>query len=106
MLASLRAAAPEWPLLLVAAADGPLVTRAQALGVAVAVVPFPPAIARLGEAGAVASGGPARFAARVGLAVGPIAGYTSALHAALAPFGPDLVHTNGLKMHLLGAYAA
>jgi len=105
MLASVRAAAPEWRLLLVAAADGPLVARAQALGVAVAIVPFPPAVARLGETGAVAAGGPARFAAQVGLAVGPIAGYAAALRAALAPFGPDLVHTNGLKMHLLGVYA-
>lgn len=106
MLASLRAAVPEWPLLLVAAADGPLVSRAQALGVSVTVLPFPPAVARLGETGLAQDGGPARFAARVGLAVGPIAGYTSALRAALAPFRPDIVHANGLKMHLLGAYAA
>jgi len=106
MLASLRAATADWPLLLVSAADGPLLARAQALGVSVAVVPFPAAVARLGEAGTTQAGSPARFAARVGLAVGPIAGYTSALRAALARFGPDLVHTNGLKMHLLGAYAA
>ena len=106
MIASLRAAAPDWPLLLVTAADGPLVARAQALGAAVAVVPFPAAVARLGESGFEASGGPARFAAQIGLAVGPIAGYASTLGHALAPFGPDLVHTNGLKMHLLGAYAA
>ena len=106
MLASVRAAAPDWPLLLVTAEDGPLVARAQALGVAVAVVPFPAAVARLGESGVAAAGGPARFAAQVGLAVGPIAGYTAALRTALTPFGPDLVHTNGLKMHLLGAYAA
>ena len=106
MLASLRAAVPDWPLLLVAAADGPLVARGQALGVSVAVVPFPAAVARLGETGSSRAGGPARFAARVGLAVGPIAGYTAALRAALAPFGPDVVHTNGLKMHLLGGFAA
>lgn len=105
MCASLRGAAPEWPLLLVAAADGPLAARAQALGVAVALVPFPDAIARLGETGSADAGGPARFAAQVGLAAGPIAGYAAALRQALARFAPDVVHTNGLKMHLFGAYA-
>lgn len=106
VFASLRAAVPEWPLLLVAAADGPLVARAHALGVAVAVVPFPDAVARLGETGATDAGGPARFAAQVGLAAAPIAGYTAALRQALARFNADVIHTNGLKMHLLGAYAA
>jgi glycosyltransferase involved in cell wall biosynthesis len=104
IFASVRAAAPTWPLGLICAADGPLVARAGALGVVTHVVPFPPAVARLGETGA-ADAGAARFAARVGFAAGPIAGYASALRAALDAQAPDIVHTNGLKMHLLGAYA-
>lgn len=104
VLASLRAAAPASALLLVSAADGPLVSRARALGAAIAVVPFPPAVARLGEFGA--SGRGARFAAEVGLAAGPIAGYASELRHALSGFAPDVIHSNGLKMHLLAAYAA
>jgi len=106
MLASLRVAAPDWPLRLVSAADGPLSARARDLGVAVAVVPFPPAVARLGETGSADSGGAARFAAHVGLAAGGIAGYIGAVRDALSAFGPDRVHTNGLKMHLVGAYAS
>ena len=106
VLASLRAAAPSWPLLLVSAGDGPFVDRARSLGVSTAVVPFPPAVARLGETGTVAAAGPARFAAEVGLAAGPIAAYAADLRRAIAPFAPDVVHTNGLKMHLLGTYAA
>jgi glycosyltransferase involved in cell wall biosynthesis len=104
MLASVRAAAPTWPLGLICAADGPLVARATALGVDTRVVPFPPAVARLGETGA-ADAGAARFAAQIGFAAGPIAGYASALREALDAKTPDIVHTNGLKMHLLGAYA-
>jgi glycosyltransferase involved in cell wall biosynthesis len=104
MLASLRTAAPDWPLGLVCAADGPLVPRVSAIGVAVHVVPFPPSLARLGESGA-ADGGAARFAAQVGAAAGPVAGYVAALRQALLRFAPDLVHSHGLKMHLLGAFA-
>lgn len=106
MLASLRAARPSWPLQLVSGADGPLVERASALGVAVAVTPFPAEIARLGETGSLAAGGPAKFAAQVGRAAGPIARYVGAIRDAITPFSPDIVHTNGFKMHLLGAYAA
>lgn len=106
VFASLRAASPRAALLLVSAADGPLVDRARALGVSTAVVPFPPAVARLGETGSVGARGRARFAADVGLAAGPIAGYAGDLRRALAAFAPDVVHTNGLKMHLLAPYAA
>ena len=106
MLASVRAAAPAAALMLVSGGDGPLLVRARALGVAAAAVPFPDAVARLGETWSLAAAGPARFAARVGLAAAPVAGYTGELRRALAPFAPDVVHTNGLKMHLLGAYAS
>ena len=56
ILASLRAAEPGWPLRLVVSEDGPLISQSQALGVPVTVVPFPSALARIGDAGA---GGPA-----------------------------------------------
>jgi hypothetical protein len=69
ILASLRHAEPSWPLHLLAASDGPLIGRVRSLGVTAEVLPFPPAIARLGEHGAAASGGSRagrtlRFAAR------------------------------------------
>ena len=84
-LASLRAARPAWRLQLVIASDGPLAARAEALGVTTVSAPFPPSVARLGERSAASSsGGYARFAA----------------------FRPDVVHTNGLKMHVLAARAA
>jgi glycosyltransferase involved in cell wall biosynthesis len=105
MAASIRAARPSWNLGLVAGSDGPLIGRAAALGVAAAVVPFPPALSRLGEAGA---GAPAarvwRLGSQLARAVLPVARYRAALRAAVAAFGPDVIHSNGLKTHLLGAW--
>jgi len=49
ILASLRAAEREWSLRLIVGSNGPLVARAEALGVATKVVALPPALARLGE---------------------------------------------------------
>ena len=106
MLASLRAAERAWPLLLVCAADGPLLSRARTLGVDVTVVPFPPALARLGESASPGAVGAARLAARMARAAAPTARYVAAVRDALSAFEPDLLHTNGLKMHLVGAYAS
>lgn len=109
MLASLRAAAPDWRLRLIVSEDGPLVERAEALGVETISLPFPTALARLGDAGA---GGPAgRELSRLALglrllAVGPkVALYVRRLRRLLRKLAPDIIHTNGLKMHLLGSWA-
>jgi glycosyltransferase involved in cell wall biosynthesis len=105
ILASLRKAEPAWPLHLLAASDGPLIVQAQAIGVTTEVLPFPVALGRLGEHGAIASGGHARFAAQVALASPAALGYGAALRRSIDLFRPDIVHTNGLKMHVLGAWA-
>ncbi|HEX6367306.1 MAG TPA: glycosyltransferase family 4 protein [Longimicrobium sp.] len=109
LLASLRAAEPEWRLALVAPEDGPLAAAARALGVDARVLAFPPALAGLGDAGASAGGsrgGTLSLLAGM-LRAGPgAARYLSRLRALLAEMGPDVVHTNGFKMHLLGARAA
>ena len=107
ILASLRQAEPSWTLHLVAASDGPLIARAEALGVTVDVLSFPSAVARLGEHAAAASGGGAVwFAAQMGLASPGAVRYLARLRRAIDAFDPDIVHTNGLKMHLLGAWAS
>jgi glycosyltransferase involved in cell wall biosynthesis len=106
ILASVTEAEPSWRLQLVIAADGPLAARAAALGVATEVVPFPHAVGRLGESGAASiPNGLVRFAAELGIAAVPLAAYARQLRRAIARFGPSLIHTNGLKMHLLGSYA-
>jgi glycosyltransferase involved in cell wall biosynthesis len=109
MLASLRAAEPRWSLQLVAAADGPLTRRAEALGVTTTLLSFPRSLSRLGDA---ATGGPAgdeqsRLALGLGLlAASPsVALYVRRLRRLLRKLSPDIIHSNGLKMHLLGAWA-
>ena len=49
LLAGLRESHPSWSLDLVVASDGPLVARADALGIPVRVLPFPRSLARLGD---------------------------------------------------------
>jgi glycosyltransferase involved in cell wall biosynthesis len=115
MLASIREARPHWTLGLIAASGGPLVAKAAAYAQATAL-PFPGALARLGEWGtghpnATAALGPARGSAasrlRLGLgavvAAAPAMSYARRLQRRLLDFHPDIVHSNGLKMHLLGA---
>ena len=109
VLASLRAARPAWPLHLIAASEGPLLERARALGVGAEVLAFPRTLARLGDAGA---GGPAghavsraRLALRISASLPSVAGYVRALRRALLRLNPEVIHTNGLKMHALGAWA-
>lgn len=97
LLASVRAAEPGWELWLLLGEEGPLVSIARDLGVKVVVKPLPPRLARLGDAG--------RRTALAGLAgaAAATARYARALSGWLAEIQPDIIHTNGLKMHLLGA---
>jgi glycosyltransferase involved in cell wall biosynthesis len=101
MFVSIRNAEPEWELFLVLGEDGPLAQKAREAGVRVVVAPFPPALARLGDSGRV-----------------PLVALWSSLKAAwgawhyalvlrreLLKLQPDVVHTNGFKMHILGAWA-
>ena len=109
VISSLREARPDWSLNLVAGEDGPLVAAAKELGVAVGVSDLPEELARLGDAGA---GGPAGHGIsksvlmwRLGRAGISGAQYLSGLRKLLAGLKPDVIHTNGFKMHVLGAWA-
>jgi glycosyltransferase involved in cell wall biosynthesis len=106
MLAGLREAHPSWPLILVVGSHGPLVDRVRALGVCVDVLPFPPALARLGDWSAGGSVWSAiALLGRCAAAAGSSLGYLLQLRRLLRRHNPTLIHTNGLKMHLLGAWA-
>jgi len=100
LLAGVRAAEPGWELWLVLGEDGPLAGIARDLGVRVLVKPFPPSLARLGDTG--------RWAALVGLLKASVATgrYARGLARWLAKIEPDIIHTNGFKMHLLGAWTS
>ena len=109
IFAGVRADKPSWSLRLIVAEDGPLVARSNALGVPTTVVPFPAALARIGDAGA---GGPAGHQQTRGsllremFLTGPATfAYVRKLRRTLREFLPDVIHSNGFKMHILGLWA-
>lgn len=106
LVAGLRESHPSWSLDLIVGSDGPLVGGARALGVPVQVLPFPSSIARLGD-WSVGSGfwSRAAFLVRCARTAWPAARYLRQLRAMLRARGPGVIHTNGFKMHLLGAWA-
>lgn len=106
LLRGIRRAEPEWTLDLVIPRDGSLAVKARAAGAAVHVLPLPARLARLGEG---AHGGAAAIAERGAsmlLAAGGAGLYSRRLGRLLATLEPDLIHTNGFKLHVLGARAA
>jgi glycosyltransferase involved in cell wall biosynthesis len=103
MLAAIRAARPDWTLAMIAASDGPLVANASAHAHSMAL-PFPSGLARLGEWGARGSpAGRLRLGAGLLAASAPAMSYARQLQRRLLDFHPDIIHSNGLKMHLLAA---
>jgi len=109
IIAAIREAQPEWQLSLITPDDGPLIGRARSLGAVCEVVHFPNSVARLGDSGlrGPAGKGVSRLTllVRLVLAAPAIAAATLRLRRALSTLDPDVIHTNGFKMHVLGALA-
>jgi len=109
LLAALRVTQPAWSLSLIAGGDGPLLSRAEALGVSTKLVAFPRSFGQLGDAGFGAKTGAsmertAFFANFLSAGLG-IPAYLRRLRDAVREFRPNLLHSNGFKMHLLSRYA-
>lgn len=104
MTASVHSRQPDWKLGLVASDAGPLIDAANALGVETHVMPFPARLSQLGDA-SLPSG---RFAAAGDLALSalPAWNYKRRLARMVRAFAPDVIHTNGFKMHVLGTMAS
>jgi glycosyltransferase involved in cell wall biosynthesis len=109
ILSSLRQREPDWDLHLVVSDYGPLVSRVRDLDIATTVVTFPPGLAGLGDA--ALRGSPGDRTTRLDLMRRLLAAspetvrYVSKLRAALTSIAPDVIHTNGFKMHILGAWS-
>src|SRR4051812_1404070 len=81
---------------LISCTDGPLIAKAGELGITASVLPMPAMLAASGE-----SGGAIRALLR-GLVVGPMFWrYARKLRRAIRDARPDVVHSNGLKVHVL-----
>jgi glycosyltransferase involved in cell wall biosynthesis len=105
ILAAIREARPDWVLALIAASNGPLVANASAYA-DTAPMPFPKALARLGEWGTRGSiTSRLRLGAGLLAASAPAISYARRLQKRLRDFNPHIIHSNGLKMHLLSARA-
>jgi glycosyltransferase involved in cell wall biosynthesis len=108
VMASVKQARPQAQLHLVASSDGPLLQSASELGVSVHLVPMPQCMTELGDSvlhrreGVAAR---ARMALRLIAALPQTALYILKLRRALKAIAPDVVHSNGLKSHLLTAVA-
>jgi glycosyltransferase involved in cell wall biosynthesis len=107
IVASVRHANPDWRLSVVTGADGPLIGAVKALGAGARVLRYGEALARLGEAGSSSGGlGTAALAGRLAWSAVPAMEYVSALNGLIEDLRPDVIHTHGLKMHILAAWAA
>lgn len=101
LLGSLRGGRPDVRPSVIVGEDGPLVDAARGLGVEVEVVAMPAGVQALGEAG-----GAVRHARALATQAWGLGAYVARLRGALRDLSPDVVHTNGMKAHVLGALAA
>jgi glycosyltransferase involved in cell wall biosynthesis len=105
LVRGLRRLEPSWPLHVVVPREGPLSRAAVAAGAEIHVLPLPARLMRIGEG----RGGPAVMIERGAsllLAAGSLAPYSRRLGRLLASISPDVVHSNGFKLHVLGARVA
>ena len=109
MMAAVRETEPSSELLLVTSAAGPLIERAKRLGVQVILLPMPKALMKTGDRmlGKDTSRGRAilELGRRGVKAAWPTWRYARSLTRTLTELGPDLVHSNGIKFHLLARLA-
>ena len=110
LMCAVRHGRPDWKLELLAGSGGDFTAAAHELGIGVHIIPLPASLSRLGDAGA---GGPAGDAVSklsvvtaLGLSAPQLTFYGWKLRRFLSEREPDLVHSNGLKTHVLSAIAA
>jgi len=108
LLASLRQSAPCLRLHLIVFAPGPLEEEARRLGVAVELLPIPEALHKLGDSGLVLDRSWRRsfhLLTSLGRGIPTLWAFIARLGARIEAIRPELVHTNGMKAHLLVALA-
>jgi glycosyltransferase involved in cell wall biosynthesis len=99
LMASVRNARRDWELCLAVGENGPLVEKARQMGVRTFVVPFPSAMAALGDTGQR----PSTVARTVLASLGSTVAYARRLSKLIRSIEPAVIHTNGFKMHVLGS---
>lgn len=105
ILASLKAADPQFSPHLIMSAQGPLVARAAAMNVPTTVLPFPNSLARLGDSNVGKKISLFLLVWRFTIAGLSIIFYLWHLKRLLKRLAPEVIHTNGFKMHIFGIWA-
>ena len=105
LLRGIRALEPDWELFVIVAGEGDLDEEVTKLGVTCAIVPFPVGVTLLGDADVGGRSGQKPHKARIVVALPSVVRYVAQLRRILSQYRPAVVHTNGLKMHALGALA-
>ncbi len=108
LMACLKQQDAALSLHLLAGTAGPLLDEARALGVDARLLPLPAHLSSLGDS-ALRGRGPLealRFARRLAPTPGLLADHGRALRQEVLGVAPDLVHSNGIKTHLLSAATA
>lgn len=102
-MAAVRRAEPEVDLQLVVLTDGPLIGEAEKLGVRARLVPMPDELAAVGDSSGKGRslGGAWASAWRALPALPATLPYMNRLRQVFADTRPDLIHSNGMKTHLL-----
>ena len=103
MIASLRARDARLRIVVIVSGDGPLLSLLRELDAKVIVLPFPSALASLGDASAAMGGTLSGTLFRSLFSVPGVMRYAWLLRKTLRREAPDVVHSNGAKMHLLAA---
>jgi glycosyltransferase involved in cell wall biosynthesis len=108
LMHALREARPDWSLHLISAEGGPLLSRIAELTVPCEVLAFPSALRSLGEKRDDANWtlfGWLGYTVRLARGAISAIGYRQKLRRRLHELRPTIVHSNGMKMHLLAALA-
>jgi glycosyltransferase involved in cell wall biosynthesis len=94
---------PNYQLHLIVLSDGPLVNMAQELGVTVNILSLPERLNQAGDSSGRGSSLAWRMSKVMSLAIATPAfiQYLRAFGQAIAQIAPDLIHSNGIKTHLL-----
>jgi glycosyltransferase involved in cell wall biosynthesis len=100
LLRALRRKRPEWTFDVVLPREGPLAAQVRDAGASAVLLPMPAALAKFGE-----SAGAATRRMALPRAVAAALGYARALRRLLRTLGTDVIHSNGLKHHVLAAWA-
>ena len=109
MIKAIRRRRPQWTIQVILPGRGPLVGRAEEAGADCVMLPLPASLARLGEFASANARRPllARLtlAARLVPVAAGLPAYLRQLRRVIRSLDPTILHTNGIKAHVLGARA-